>query len=138
VASAISVCLEVVLELLFPLSLLGFAILHVWLAINVIRVRRREKIAVGDEGHDGLQRAMRVQANFLEQSLLPLLILLLLFLQDAVLAAGLLSWLLLVGRLLHAHGMSRQDEDFRFRVAGMMTSFAVTLLAPIFLLLQFV
>ncbi len=38
---------------------------------------------------------------------------------------------LLAGRIVHAVGLSRTDEDFRFRVAGMWLTFSVLFLAAI-------
>ena len=37
------------------------------------------------------------------------------------------QWYLLLGRLLHAYGVSRPREDFRFRVTGMVLTFTVLL-----------
>ena len=127
-----------IMELIFFATMLCFAMLHVVLAVNVIRIRRRQKIAIGDQGHHELARAMRVQANFLEQSLFAIVMLIFLFMQGGVLVANILSVLLLMGRVCHAYGMSQTSEDFRFRVAGMMISFGVTITTPIFLFLQLV
>ena len=38
---------------------------------------------------------------------------------------------LLVGRLLHAYGMSQVKENFRFRVTGMMLTFATLAMSAI-------
>jgi hypothetical protein len=41
---------------------------------------------------------------------------------------------LLAGRLLHAYGVSRTNENYRFRVAGMSITFAVTVSSAVLLL----
>ncbi len=104
------------------------ALLYLGLGLRVIRLRRRLKVAVGDGGQPELQRAVRVHANFAEYVPLALVLLLLAELQGA--PAWLLHALglaLLVGRLIHARGVSRTREDFRWRVAGMTLTFPVLL-----------
>lgn len=104
------------------------ALLFVMLSVRTLRTRRRLKIAVGDGGNDEMLRAMRVHANFAEYAPLTLLVLLMLELQGAPaeLVHG-LGVLLLVGRSVHAWGVSRTDEDYRFRVLGMSLTFTALL-----------
>jgi uncharacterized membrane protein YecN with MAPEG domain len=45
-----------------------------------------------------------------------------------------LGLLLLVGRLSHAYGVSQERENFRFRVSGMMATFATLTVAALYLL----
>ena len=81
-------------------------------------------MAVGDGGNSEMLRAMRVHANFAEYAPLTLVLLGMLELQASpawVLHA--LSVLLLASRCLHAYGLSQTDENFRFRVLGMMGTF---------------
>ena len=103
-----------------------FALLYVILSLNVIKTRRREKVGLGSGGNRAVERAMRVHANFAEY--VPLTLLLLLVLEqsgaNAVLLHGLFL-ILLAGRMLHAWGVSQQDENFRFRVSGMAMTFTV-------------
>lgn len=106
-------------------ALCGFIL--VFLSIRVIRARRRFDVALGDEGERQVLRAMRVQANFAEYAPIALVLLLLAELQGfhLLLLHG-LGALLVLGRLLHAFGVRREPEDFRFRVAGMtLTFFAI-------------
>lgn len=103
-------------------------LLFVILSVRTLRTRRRLGIAVGDGANDEMLRAMRVHANFAEYAPLSLLVLLMLELQGA--AAGLvhgLGALLLVGRCVHAWGVSRTDENYRFRVLGMSLTFTALL-----------
>ena len=100
-------------------------LLLIFLSARVIRQRRRSKVALGDAGKPEMRRAMRVQANFAEYAPLALLLLALAELQglDPLILHG-LGVLLLLGRLLHAFGVAREPENFRFRVTGMVLTFA--------------
>ena len=100
-------------------------LLLILLSVRVIRQRRRSKVALGDAGKPEMQRAMRVQANFSEYAPLALLLLALAELQglDPLILHG-LGLSLLLGRLLHAFGVAREPENFGFRVAGMVLTFA--------------
>ncbi len=51
---------------MLPISLTiaaGAALLNLWLATRVGRVRGQEKVSIGDGGNDRLIRRMRAQAN---------------------------------------------------------------------------
>ena len=103
-------------------ALLG--ILLIVMSVRVIRVRRREKVAVGEGESVELLRAMRAQANFVEYVPLTLL---LIFFGETLGAPGLfihgLCVVLLVGRAIHGFGVSQVRENFRFRVFGMICTF---------------
>ncbi|HQR87104.1 MAG: glutathione metabolism protein [Burkholderiales bacterium 35-55-47] len=101
------------------------ALLFIYLSAQTIKVRRRVRVAVGDGGNSEMLRAMRVHANFAEYVPLTLVLLGMLELQASpawVLHA--LGVLLLVARCSHAYGVSQSDENFRFRVLGMMGTFS--------------
>lgn len=105
-------------------ALLAFVFLA--LSARVIRLRRAARVAIGAAGDKALERAMRVHANFAEYAPLALVLLLLLELRGAWPAlVHLLAAALVVGRALHAYGVSQDVEDFRFRVAGMMMTLGV-------------
>lgn len=113
---------------ILPLYAALLALLFVVLSVRTLLLRKNLQIGIGDAGNKQLQRAMRVHANFSEYVPLALL---LLFLLETTAAPG---WLLhalgsslLLGRLLHAYGVSQQKEDLRFRVSGMALTF-ITLL----------
>lgn len=114
-------------------ALLGLG--FVALSIRVIRVRRATKVALGSGGDAGLERAMRVHANFAEYAPLSLLLLAMLEMGGAnALWLHALCLTLLAGRAAHAYGVSRPDENFRFRVWGMALTFSVIVLASVSLL----
>lgn len=111
-------------------ALLG--LVFVVLSLRTIRTRRAARVGVGIGGNADLERAMRVHANFAEYVPLTLLLLLLAEL------GGRSGWLvhalgaaLLVGRSLHAFGMSRASEDFRFRVTGVAVTLTVLIAAAL-------
>ena len=120
---------------IIPVYAALLAVLFVYLSIRVINIRRVVRIGIGSSGNPALARAMRVQANFAEY--VPFALLLLMMLELKGLMPLLLHGLgaaLLVGRCAHAYGVSNEPEDFRFRVTGMMLTFAVILLAAVLLL----
>ena len=93
-------------------------LLIVKLSLSVIKLRRKNKVSVGDGGIAELQLAIRTHANALEYIPIALILLLLLELNTAP------AWLvhisgitLLTGRILHAIGLS--TNDLSKRVLGM-------------------
>lgn len=102
------------------------AFMFIYLSLSVIKVRRSRRVAIGAGGDAVLERAMRVHANFAEYVPFALVLLTLCTLRglpDVLLAA--LCAVLLLGRAVHAYGVSQDNEDFRLRVAGMMATFGV-------------
>jgi uncharacterized membrane protein YecN with MAPEG domain len=82
------------------LGLLGVA-----LSIKVGQVRGKKKIFVGDGGDTELITAMRVQANFVENVPLGLILIGLLGSSYGATTVAVLSIAFLLARLLHAPGM---------------------------------
>jgi len=111
------------------------ALLFVALSLRVIGARRSGKVPIGAGGDAGLERRMRVHANFAEYTPFALLLLALAELRGApaLLLHG-LCVTLLAGRAAHAWGVSNPSEDFRFRVFGMAATFTVILLTALLLL----
>ncbi len=106
------------------LGLLGLA-----LASNVGRVRTRKEIFMGDGGDIELITAMRVQANFVENVPLGLILIWLLAGSYGPGTVASLSVLLLLARLLHAAGMLGFLKIGR--PAGATLTIAVLLIASI-------
>lgn len=82
------------------------ALVNLWLAIRIGRVRAHEKTWVGDGGHPLLLARMRAQANFVEYT--PIVLILIGLIE---LARGTSTWLWVVGalyvivRICHGFGM---------------------------------
>lgn len=111
------------------------ALIYVFLSLRVVRGRARGKIALGAGGDAALERAIRVHGNFAEY--VPLSLLLIAFVE----LSGNSHWLvhllclgLVVGRAAHAYGVSQVNENLRFRMVGMVTTFAVLVTASLVLL----
>lgn len=106
--------------LVVPLYAALLALLFVLLTVRTIRVRRRLRVAIGDGAQPELLRAMRAHANFAEYA--PLALVLFYFAEIGGAPqplAHLLGGSLLIGRCLHAWGVSQARETFAFRVTGM-------------------
>lgn len=114
-----------------------FVFIYVFLAIRVVRLRQRHKVGIGSGGHADLERTSRVHANFGEY--VPFALLLLAFMEmqrQSIWLIHALALLLLVGRIIHAYGVSQQNEDFRLRGIGIMVTFIVLVVAAVVLLLN--
>ena len=109
-----------------------FAVFFVLLLINVIRARRQHKLGIGARRNKSVERAMRVHTNFAEYVPFSFLLIVLLELNktNAMLLFALCS-MLLVGRLVHAFGVSMENERFIYRVSGMAMTFTVILIAAV-------
>ncbi len=113
--------------------------LFVFLSIRTIRTRRGLKIAVGDGGNMQMLRAMRAHANFAEY--VPMALILIYCVESASAPKILihaLGLLLLLGRSVHAFGVSQLKENFKFRISGMMITFATLIIASGYLILSWV
>lgn len=82
------------------------AILNIWLSIRIGAVRQAAEISIGDGGNETLERRMRAQANFVENT--PFVLALLLVIE----LSGKGSWWLayvagvyMIARIAHAYGM---------------------------------
>ena len=119
-----------------PLYAALLGLLFIALSIRTIGLRRRFRVAIGSGRKALLQRAMRVNANFAEYVPLALVLIYFVELHDGPrLHIHLMGSALIGGRLLHAWGVSQEQENFRYRTAGMALTFSVMLIASILILL---
>ena len=119
-----------------PLYAALLALLFAALSVRTLRLRRVLRIAIGDAGNATTLRAMRVHSNFAEYVPLSLFLIYLVEINGgrAWLVHG-LGLCLLLGRLSHAFGVSRADEDYRLRVVGMALTLTALIASATFLLL---
>ncbi len=109
------------------LALLAF--LYIALGLQVVRLRRRERMAFGDGGSADLHSAIRAHAHFAET--VPIIILMAGLLEATGLpAATLYQWLsaLLLARLIHPIGMYARPQSWQFglfRIGGMTITMVV-------------
>jgi uncharacterized membrane protein YecN with MAPEG domain len=97
------------------------AILHIWLASRVVRIRRALKVGLGDGGNEAVLRRMRAHANYAEN--MPIFLILLGLIELAggdrrILWAAGIAFIL--ARIAHGFGMDKSPS--RLRLYGMMTS----------------
>ncbi|MBR9728156.1 MAPEG family protein [Shewanella intestini] len=105
------------------------ALLFMVLTVYVIKMRRRYKVGIGDDGHKPLATAIRVQANLVENAPFALL---LFVLAEAggvpAYALHLFGCVWLIARVLHAFGLIKTNGGIHFgRFWGVILTWAVLL-----------
>jgi uncharacterized membrane protein YecN with MAPEG domain len=120
--------------MLLPITLTlaaAAALLNMWLAMRVSRLRMSQKVMHGDGGCEPLAKRMRAQANFVEYT--PFILILFALVE---LAIGPQTWLWIValiyilGRVAHAFGMDF-DVPHKARAVGILITFVVMLILAI-------
>ncbi len=122
-----------------PLYAALIALIFVVLSVRTLLLRGRLGIAIGTGEDHELTRAMRVHSNFAEY--VPLALILFYFLEvqtDADLWIHVLCVSLITGRLLYAYGVSQVEENYRFRVAGMILTLGCLISASTKLIVSYV
>jgi uncharacterized membrane protein YecN with MAPEG domain len=98
------------------------AILHIWLAARVSRMRVAHKVSIGDGGAEPLVRRMRAHANYGENMPIVLIMIGLIELAGGdpriLWAAGIIF---ILARILHGFGMD-QPHPSRLRAIGMIAN----------------
>ncbi|MCR9181048.1 MAG: MAPEG family protein [Erythrobacteraceae bacterium] len=101
------------------------AILNIWLSIRIGAVRTALGISVGDGGNENLQRRMRAQLNYVENTAFVLVLI------GAIELAGQGSWWLayvaaayFIGRVAHGFGMDGGNLKVG-RMVGTLTTMLV-------------
>lgn len=114
------------------------ALLYAALSLQVVRLRRRNRVGFGDDGNPELRGAIRAHGHFAEY--VPIIALMAAMLEisglPAVRVHGLMG-ALLVARLLHPFGMLAKPQTLRFRicrVGGMAITMAVMLTCALLIL----
>jgi uncharacterized membrane protein YecN with MAPEG domain len=113
------------------------ALLFILLSVQVVRARGATRIAIGTGGNPALERAHRVHANFAEY--VPFALLLFGFVEMhrwSSLLVHLLCLMLLLGRLVHAFGMSQQSETLALRATGIGLTVTAIAIAAVLLLVD--
>lgn len=103
-------------------GLLG--LIAAWLFANVGKVKNTEKVFMGDGGNERVIRAMRGQANFVEN--VPLILILMLIaamLNMPAFVIHIIGIAMVVGRFFHAIHFTKDDAPVWQRAVGAMTSF---------------
>lgn len=109
--------------------------LFFYLSIRTIGLRRKLKIGIGASDSQEMLRAVRVHSNFTEYAPFVLFLIYLVETQGgADLFIHALGLCLLIGRTVHAYGLSQLKENFAFRVTGMVMTFTALLSSCAFLI----
>ena len=103
-----------------------FALVFVVLSFRTLLLRRKLGIAIGNGNELSLTRAARAHSNFAEYVPISLI---LIYFREIQMGSDLwihaLCILLLIGRIIHAIGVSKVNENYRYRIAGMALTFFV-------------
>lgn len=119
-----------------PLYIGLAALLLIVLSAQVMRLRGKHRVGIGDGGHADLHRAIRVQANFIEYVPIALLLLLCVDLVgDSKWIVHVLGIALLAGRVLHAYGLSRNPDESFGRLVGMVLTLLVLIAGSVLAIL---
>jgi uncharacterized membrane protein YecN with MAPEG domain len=111
------------------------ALLLLALALRISLVRRSARVGIGDGGNHELVKRIRAHANAAEYLPVALLLLLLLDLgQTPPLWLHVFGVVLIVGRVLHAIGLSRTSGPSPGRFLGIVLTWGVMLVMAILLL----
>lgn len=105
-------------------GLLG--ILYLLLAANVIRIRRADRISLGDGGNALLERRIRAHGNFAEYA--PIALVLIALAEAGGGATALIHGFgiaLVLGRAMHAFALSSLTRRPAARVGGMILTLTV-------------
>ena len=111
------------------------ALVFAGLTLGVVRARMRSKVLLGTGGDRMLERAVRAHANFSE--FVPLALVLLALAEGLGLAAWALHALgavLVLARIVHGIGISREPDVAALRGLGAVLTLSVVLLASLALL----
>lgn len=118
-------------------SLTGLLI--VVLAYRVVKLRRSQKIGLGDGGNRALVIAGRVHANLVENA--PIVLILMMLVETGGLATFYLHCLgsvWIVGRLLHAIGLTQGKGGYHFgRFWGVLLTWGVIVVLALVNLVHF-
>lgn len=123
--------------LITSITLLSLVPLFLFLSFHVIRHRVTNRVAIGDSGDEKLFRKIRMHANFTEYT--PIAIFLLALCEVHLVSFSILvsvGSLLVIGRYLHAYGISNLKTPNAFRISGMMATFFSIIVASIALLIS--
>ena len=125
--------------MIVPIYAAILALIFVALSFRTLSLRRSKGIAIGTSDDLEMTRAMRVHSNFAE--CVPLALILLFFFENrtgGTTLVHILCVLLIVGRVVHAYGVSQVEENFKFRVTGMVLTLGTIISASVRLLATYI
>ncbi|MGB5261151.1 MAG: MAPEG family protein [Gammaproteobacteria bacterium] len=114
------------------------ALIFVVLSFRTILLRRRLGIAIGAGEDPRLARAIRAHSNFAEY--VPIALILIFFVEirtSAILLIHGLCIALIIGRIVHAYGVSQLEENYSFRISGMALTLVCIISASLRLIVSY-
>lgn len=121
----------------FYASLCAFAV--ILYIMHIARLRYRYQVSLGDGGEEHLSRFVRAHGNFVET--VPLALILMLILEMFGMALWVIHWLgliLLLGRVSHFIGVTTGKSYGPYRMAGILMTFAVYIIAGVLLISKYI
>ncbi len=121
-----------------PLYIAIFSLVFTLLSFRVIRLRQTARVAIGDGGDKALRRAIRVHGNFAEY--VPQALILIFAAESLGMGAVWVHGLclaLLIGRLLHAYGVSQVKEPLLFRQLALSINGLIMIIASVWLITRY-
>jgi uncharacterized protein len=123
------------IPVIVPIYAAVLTFIYIFLSSRVIQSRIVNRIGLGTGGHRGLERRMRIHANFAEYVPLALLLLVFMEMQDSsARVLHLLCVALVLARIGHAIALWDEKEIAPLRIASVMTTFIVLAVAAITLI----
>ena len=110
-------------------------IIYLYLTLQVVKMRWKERIAVGVGNSEALLRVVSVHNNFSQYTPFFLLLLLIAaFNQMSIVLLNILGASFTIGRIIHLVGVRQLKEKLLWRQIGMVLSLGSLLTAAIYLL----
>lgn len=107
-------------------------LIQIKLTLDVVKIRRGQKISIGDGGDEALARAARVHGNFIETVPIALILILIAELGEAPFwSIHVLGLAMVAARLTHAIGLSSPTGRGKFRFYGMVMTVNVIVAAAL-------
>lgn len=108
------------------------AVLQIIFTLNVVQLRRGEKVSLGDGGHEALNRKIRAHANFTETVPMALILMLVAEFSGAPLwSVSVLGAVLLISRVMHYIALTTGKGYGSLRVYSMVLTLSVLLLGAV-------
>jgi hypothetical protein len=126
-----------VMPIIVPAYAAILVLIFVFLSVRVIQMRASAKIGIGAGNNLAMERRIRVHGNFAEY--VPLALLLLAFMEmqsQPRWMVHILCIALIAARVVHAIGVTPVNENFPMRVASVLTTFGVLVIASLALLIN--
>ena len=118
------------------IAALAFVIGYIYFSFNIIKLRRKLKVGLGDGGKKELQYAIRAQGNYFEYGVVFILLLLIAQIVGTHQTMLIISLVFFViGRVLHAAAFLNQEQNYS-RERGMQFTFIGILMIALALLIS--